>query len=98
VLHPLVLRRFKSNVAHDLLPKKETKLSICLTDIQQQQYTKVLKKDAHELNALGGPDRVWPLNISMQLRKVCNHPYLFEGVTKEFSKLKDNSQRLPGNI
>lgn len=79
VLRPFMLRRVKSDVAHDLPPKKETKLFIGLTDMQQQWYTKVLKKDAHELNALGGPDRVRLLNILMQLRKVCNHPYLFEG-------------------
>jgi SWI/SNF-related matrix-associated actin-dependent regulator of chromatin subfamily A member 5 len=44
-----------------------------------QWYTKVLKKDAHVLNALGGPDHMWLLNILMQLGKACNHPYLFEG-------------------
>jgi len=27
----------------------------------------------------GGPDKVRLLNILMQLRKVCNHPYLFDG-------------------
>ena len=31
------------------------------------------------INSLGGPDKVRLLNILMQLRKVCNHPYLFEG-------------------
>jgi len=31
------------------------------------------------LNQLGGPDRSRLLNILMQLRKVCNHPYLFQG-------------------
>ncbi len=78
VLRPFMLRRVKSDVAHDLPPKKETKLFIGLTDMQQQWYTKVLKKDAHELNASREPDRARLLNILMQLRKVCNHPYLFE--------------------
>lgn len=79
VLRPFMLRRVKIDVARSLPPKKETKLFIGLTDMQQEWYTRVLKKDAHELNALGGPDRVRLLNILMQLRKVCNHPYLFEG-------------------
>jgi SWI/SNF-related matrix-associated actin-dependent regulator of chromatin subfamily A member 5 len=39
----------------------------------------VLTKDVESLNALGGPDKVRLLNVLMQLRKVCNHPYLFEG-------------------
>jgi len=75
---PLMLRRVKNNMTHDLPPKKETKFFIGLTDMQQQWYTKVLKKDAHELNASREPDRARLLNILMQLRKVCNHPYLFE--------------------
>ena len=50
-----------------------------MSDMQREWYTKVLSKDAHSLNALGGPDRVKLLNVLMQLRKVCNHPYLFEG-------------------
>ena len=55
------------------------KLYIGLTQMQQEWYVKVLQKDAHELNKLGGPDRVRLLNVLMQLRKVCNHPYLFDG-------------------
>jgi SWI/SNF-related matrix-associated actin-dependent regulator of chromatin subfamily A member 5 len=79
VLRPFMLRRVKKDVACALPPKKETKLYIGLTQMQRDWYKKVLTKDASELNALGGPDRVRLLNILMQLRKVCNHPYLFNG-------------------
>lgn len=79
VLRPFMLRRVKKDVACGLPPKKETKLYIGLTAMQQDWYTRILKKDAHELNSLGGPDRVRLLNILMQLRKCCNHPYLFDG-------------------
>lgn len=79
VLRPFMLRRVKNDVATSLPPKKETKLYVGLTKMQQEYYVKVLSKDAHELNKLGGPDRVRLLNILMQLRKVCNHPYLFDG-------------------
>lgn len=79
VLRPFMLRRVKKDVACGLPPKKETKLFIGLTAMQQQWYKKLLSKDAHELNALGGPTKVRLLNILMQLRKVCNHPYLFDG-------------------
>lgn len=79
VLRPFMLRRVKKDVACALPPKKETKLYIGLSQMQQQWYTRILRKDAHELNSLGGPDRVRLLNILMQLRKVCNHPYLFDG-------------------
>jgi SWI/SNF-related matrix-associated actin-dependent regulator of chromatin subfamily A member 5 len=79
VLRPFMLRRVKRDVAKTLPPKKETKLYIGLTEMQQELYVKVLRKDAHELNMLGGPPRVRLLNVLMQLRKVCNHPYLFDG-------------------
>ena len=79
VLRPFMIRRVKKDVACGLPPKKETKLYIGLTKMQQEWYKRLLRKDAHELNSLGGPDKVRLLNILMQLRKVCNHPYLFEG-------------------
>lgn len=79
VLRPFMLRRVKKDVATSLPPKKETKLYVGLTGMQQEWYVRCLQKDAHELNKLGGPDRSRLLNVLMQLRKVCNHPYLFDG-------------------
>ncbi|KAL7543063.1 hypothetical protein ACHAXR_012376 [Thalassiosira sp. AJA248-18] len=79
VLRPFMLRRVKKDVACSLPPKKETKLFIGLTKMQQDWYKRVLRKDAHELNALGGPSHARLQNVLMHLRKVCNHPYLFDG-------------------
>ena len=79
VLRPFMLRRVKKDVAGMLPPKKETKLYVGLTPMQQEWYTKCLRKEAFVLNSLGGPDRNRLLNVLMQLRKVCNHPYLFDG-------------------
>lgn len=79
VLRPFMLRRVKADVEKNLPPKVETKLYIGLTKMQRQWYKRILNKDAPALNALGGPDRVRLLNVLMQLRKVCNHPYLFDG-------------------
>ncbi|KAL9180621.1 hypothetical protein ACHAXT_011074 [Thalassiosira profunda] len=79
VLRPFMLRRVKKDVATALPPKKETKLFIGLTEMQQDWYKRVLRKDAHELNALGGPSHARLQNVLMHLRKVCNHPYLFDG-------------------
>ena len=62
VLRPFVLRRIKRDVEADLPPKREIKLYIGLTEMQRLWYTKILSKDAHTLNALGGPDRVRLLN------------------------------------
>jgi SWI/SNF-related matrix-associated actin-dependent regulator of chromatin subfamily A member 5 len=82
ILRPFMLRRVKSDVAKSLPPKKETKLYVGLTAMQHTYYVHCLLKDAHELNKLGGPDRSRLLNVLMQLRKVCNHPYLFDGAEK----------------
>lgn len=79
ILRPFMLRRVKSDVAKSLPPKKETKLFVGLTPMQVTFYVRCLQKDAFELNKLGGPDRNRLLNVLMQLRKVCNHPYLFDG-------------------
>lgn len=70
VLRPFMLRRVKSDVAKSLPPKKETKLYVGLTAMQNIYYVRCLQKDAHELNKLGGPDRNRLLNVLMQLRKV----------------------------
>jgi SWI/SNF-related matrix-associated actin-dependent regulator of chromatin subfamily A member 5 len=79
ILRPFLLRRLKSDVEHSLPPKIETKLYVGLSEMQREWYMRVLHRDATHLNAIGGSDRVRLLNILMQLRKVCNHPYLFEG-------------------
>ncbi|GMF35385.1 unnamed protein product [Phytophthora fragariaefolia] len=79
ILRPFLLRRLKTDVEHSLPPKIETKLYVGLSEMQREWYMRVLHRDATHLNAIGGSDRVRLLNILMQLRKVCNHPYLFEG-------------------
>ncbi|MEQ2180935.1 hypothetical protein GOODEAATRI_006377 [Goodea atripinnis] len=43
------------------------------------RYTKILMKDIDILNSAGKMDKMRLLNILMQLRKCCNHPYLFDG-------------------
>ena len=40
-----------------------------MSEMQRAWYTKILSKDAHSLNALGGPDRVKLLNVLMQVRR-----------------------------
>lgn len=49
---------------------KYAKLFIGLTEMQQDWYKRVLRKDAHELNALGGPSQARLMNVLMHLRKV----------------------------
>ena len=77
VLRPFLLRRLKAEVEKSLPPKKETILKIGMSDLQKQIYKRILQKDIDVVNS--GSDRSRLLNMVMQLRKCCNHPYLFEG-------------------
>uniref|UniRef100_I1QDB1 Chromatin-remodeling complex ATPase n=1 Tax=Oryza glaberrima TaxID=4538 RepID=I1QDB1_ORYGL len=77
VLRPFLLRRLKSDVEKGLPPKKETILKVGMSEMQKQYYRALLQKDLEVVNAGGERKRL--LNIAMQLRKCCNHPYLFQG-------------------
>jgi SWI/SNF-related matrix-associated actin-dependent regulator of chromatin subfamily A member 5 len=81
ILRPFLLRRVKSDVEKSLLPKKEVNLYIGMSDMQIRWYRKILEKDIDAVNGAGGnkESKTRLLNIVMQLRKCCNHPYLFEG-------------------
>ncbi|XP_063074711.1 SWI/SNF-related matrix-associated actin-dependent regulator of chromatin subfamily A member 5 [Engraulis encrasicolus] len=79
VLRPFLLRRIKADVEKSLLPKKEIKMYVGLSKMQREWYTKILMKDIDILNSSGKTDKMRLLNILMQLRKCCNHPYLFDG-------------------
>ena len=81
VLRPFLLRRVKSDVEKSLLPKKEVNLYIGMSEMQVKWYKKILEKDIDAVNGAGGKgeSKTRLLNIVMQLRKCCNHPYLFDG-------------------
>ncbi|KAK4782747.1 hypothetical protein SAY86_007121 [Trapa natans] len=77
VLRPFLLRRLKSDVEKGLPPKKETILKVGMSQMQKHYYRALIQKDLEVVNAGGERKRL--LNIAMQLRKCCNHPYLFQG-------------------
>ena len=83
VLRNFMIRRMKADVEKALLPKIETKLYMGLSEMQQEVYRAILVRDP----SLGGTNgstaankkRSSLMNIAVQLRKACNHPYLFDG-------------------
>jgi len=79
ILKPFLLRRLKNEVEKGLKPKKELKVYVGLSKMQREWYTKILMKDIDIVNGAGKTDKMRLLNILMQLRKCCNHPYLFDG-------------------
>ncbi|CAO3680362.1 unnamed protein product [Umbelopsis ramanniana] len=83
VLRPFLLRRIKADVEKSLLPKKEINVYVGMSAMQRKWYQKLLEKDIDAVNGAGGLNKregkTRLLNIVMQLRKCCNHPYLFDG-------------------
>ncbi|OAD08780.1 hypothetical protein MUCCIDRAFT_136222, partial [Mucor lusitanicus CBS 277.49] len=79
VLRPFLLRRLKSDVESELPDKVEKVIKCKLSSLQVKLYHQL--KNTH-VNSNG----YFPIaykklnNTIMQLRKVCNHPFIFEGV------------------
>ena len=81
VLRPFMLRRLKSDVAKGLPPKTETLVMVGMSSMQKKLYKKLLLRDIESITSENNKNnRTAILNIVMQLRKCCGHPYLFEGV------------------
>lgn len=81
MISPFMLRRVKEDVAKDIPAKEETVIDVELTSIQKQYYRAIFEHNHAFLN-LGATRQTVPklMNIQMELRKVCNHPFLLEGV------------------
>jgi len=77
LLRPFMLRRVKSEVL-DQLPEKVEKVLRCdLSSWQKELYKQISRKAVTEVNGEVTQASRGLNNAVMQLRKVCNHPYLF---------------------
>jgi SNF2 family DNA or RNA helicase len=81
ILRPFMLRRTKKDLATQLPDKIEMNVKVNLTPMQLDLYEQLLKTTTI-FNEKKTSNKVY-FNLLMQLRKVCNHPYLFEGVEPE---------------
>jgi chromodomain-helicase-DNA-binding protein 7 len=80
-LSPFLLRRMKEDVARNIPPKEETVIQVELTSLQKQFYRAVYEKNrAFLYKGCKGNNVPHLLNVVMQLRKVCSHPFLLPGV------------------
>jgi len=81
VLKPHLLRRVKEDVEKSLPPKEETIIEVALTPLQKQLYRAIYEKNTHFLfKGAKSSNQPSLMNIMMELRKCCNHPYLIKGV------------------
>lgn len=81
---PHMLRRLKKDAMQNIPPKTERMVPVELSSIQAEYYRAMLTKNYQILRNIGkGAAQQSMLNIVMQLRKVCNHPYLIPGTEPE---------------
>lgn len=79
ILRPFMLRRIKKEVEKTLPPKVEVHVTVGITEQQKSIYRQLLKKSTIEK----GSSVSFYKNIIIQLRKIVNHPYLFDNQEPE---------------
>ncbi|EAY16278.1 F/Y-rich N-terminus family protein [Trichomonas vaginalis G3] len=87
ILKPIMLRRVKSDVEKSLTPIEEIIIECKMTDVQKYYYRSVFTRNTVFL--LRGTEKKTPnflMNITMELRKVCNHPYLIQGAEENIMR------------
>uniref|UniRef100_A0A4W6CQ13 Chromodomain helicase DNA binding protein 3 n=1 Tax=Lates calcarifer TaxID=8187 RepID=A0A4W6CQ13_LATCA len=86
LLGPHMLRRLKADVFKNMPAKTELIVRVELSPMQKKYYKLILTKNFEALNSKGGGNQVSLLNIMMDLKKCCNHPYLFPVASMEAQK------------
>ncbi|KAJ6853702.1 CHD3-type chromatin-remodeling factor PICKLE [Iris pallida] len=79
MLAPHLLRRVKKDVMKDLPPKKELILRVDLSSKQKEYYKAILTRNYQILARRGGA-QISLMNVVMELRKLCCHAFMLEGV------------------
>ncbi|PSC73016.1 CHROMATIN REMODELING 5 [Micractinium conductrix] len=82
-LRPHLLRRVIKDVEKSLPPKNERILRVGMTPLQRQYYRWILTRNFKELNK-GARSQLSLLNIITELKKCCNHPFLFQSAEEEY--------------
>eukprot|EP00047_Mylnosiga_fluctuans_P024192 m.154754 g.154754 ORF g.154754 m.154754 type:complete len:1307 (+) comp9794_c1_seq4:88-4008(+) len=83
VLRPFLLRRLKRDVETQLPEKMEYVLKCDMSALQRRMYAHMAKHGVlltDDLNAAKPQKAISMQNIVMQLRKICNHPYIFDNI------------------
>ena len=94
-MRPYVLRRVKAHVEKSVPPKEEIVVSVALAPLQKRYYRALYEKNVLMLAGTGRPvDGPSLMNLAMELRKCCNHPFLLKGVERqEEARLSGQTER-----
>uniref|UniRef100_A0A8B9LC94 Chromodomain helicase DNA binding protein 4 n=1 Tax=Astyanax mexicanus TaxID=7994 RepID=A0A8B9LC94_ASTMX len=87
MLGPHMLRRLKADVFKHMPSKTELIVRVELSPMQKKYYKYILTRNFEALNTRGGGNQVSLLNVVMDLKKCCNHPYLFPTAATEAPKM-----------
>ena len=81
ILRPFLLRRLKRDVLLTMPPKREIVIYSGMSALQQEYYACIqshtLRETLMSMDIEGAKDSSCSNNMAMQLRKACNHPFLF---------------------
>jgi len=89
VLRPFLLRRLKKEVESQLPDKVEYVIKCDMSALQRQMYIHMQRKgilltDGSESNKKGRGGARALMNTIVQLRKICNHPFMFEEIEESY--------------
>lgn len=87
-IQPYILRRVKSIVEKCIPPRKELILRVHMTPLQISCSEWLLEQN-YEMLTAKSYNSVKLQNLLMQLRKVCNHPYIIHDLKLHTASLKD---------
>ncbi|KAE8056294.1 hypothetical protein FH972_013079 [Carpinus fangiana] len=93
MLAPHLLRRVKKDVMKELPPKKELILRVELSSKQKEYYKAILTRNYQILTRRGGA-QISLINVVMELRKLCCHAYMLEGVEPDIEDTKESFKQL----
>ncbi|KAL8836857.1 MAG: hypothetical protein Q9170_002748 [Blastenia crenularia] len=87
VLRPFLLRRLKKDVEKDLPDKQEKVIKCRFSALQAKLYKQLVTYNKMSVSdGKGGTKGMRGLsNMLMQLRKLCNHPFVFEEVENQMN-------------
>ncbi|XP_037632771.1 probable global transcription activator SNF2L2 isoform X2 [Sebastes umbrosus] len=90
VLRPFLLRRLKKEVESQLPEKVEYVVKCDMSAIQKVLYRHmqrgILLTDGSEKDKKGKGGSKTLMNTIMQLKKICNHPYMFSHIEESFAE------------
>ena len=96
VLRPFLLRRLKRDVEKDLPDKQERVIKCRFSALQAKLYKQLMTYNKMSVSdGKGGKTGMRGLsNMLMQLRKLCNHPFVFEQVEEQMNPDKGSNDLL----